>query len=52
MKGHDRMFDETTSIYKEIVMVADEIAIIDIWSKSKKVWNSKKGFVHVSYSKN
>jgi hypothetical protein len=52
MKEHDRRFDETTGIYREIVIVANETAIIDIRSRSKKVRKPKKGFVHVSYSEN
>ncbi|RGB29580.1 hypothetical protein C1646_672365 [Rhizophagus diaphanus] len=51
MKGHSKRF-ESTGEYKEIVEVANEIAIIDIRSKSKRVQKPKEGFVHVSYSDN
>jgi hypothetical protein len=52
MEEYNRRIDETTGEYKEIMKVANEMAIIDIRCESKKVRKLKKGFVHVSMSEN
>ncbi|CAB4471543.1 unnamed protein product [Rhizophagus irregularis] len=52
MEEHNRRFDKIIGEYKEIVKVTKETTIIDIRSESKEVRKLKKGFVHVSYSKN
>ncbi|PKY43419.1 hypothetical protein RhiirA4_418251 [Rhizophagus irregularis] len=55
MKGHSKKF-ESTDEYKEIIervtICANETAIIDIRSKSKRVQKPKEEFVHVLYSDN